>query len=256
MGGEPEDERIFVIKAGQSKEISLLLDEEPRAMRINTFVSQNLPTNLEMRFDDVEPNEDVKPFEGERILDQPPALEEPGTIIVDNEDPGFEVHSFESESYLKKLLNLSNADEDEYIGVRFWRMPTRWRMTPVSDFYGKYRHSAHYIGSGKGENRVSWKAELPKSGEYDLYYYVTELRGMWRRGRRGRGRENPAKDFHFTIHHDDGAEELKIDVDGAEQGWYLLGTFYFSRGTAAVELTDQSKGRLVYADAVKWTVHE
>ena len=245
-----------MVKAGQSKEIGLLLDEEPRAMRINTFVSQNLPTNLEMRFDDVEPNEDVKPFEGERLLDQPPVLEEPGTIIVDNEDPGFEVHSFESESYLKKLLNLSNGDEDEYIGVRFWRMPTRWRMTPVSDFYGKYRHSAHYIGSGKGENRVSWKAELPRSGEYDLYYYVTELRGMWRRGRRGRGRENPAKDFHFTIHHDDGAEELKIDVDGAEQGWYLLGTFYFSRGTAAVELTDQSKGRLVYADAVKWTVHE
>jgi len=256
MRFEAGDERIFVVKAGQSKEIGIVLDDKPRAVRINTFVSRNLPTFQEIRFDEVEPNEEAAPFEGERVLEEPPSLEEPGAIVVDNEDPGFSVHSFESESFLKKLLNLSNDDQDEYIGVRWWRMPTRWRMTPVSDFYGKYRHSAHYIKAGKGENRVSWKAGLPRSGEYDVYYYVTELRGMWRRGRRGRDRESPARDFHFIIHHDDGAEELKIDIDGAEQGWYLLGTFYFSKGTAAVELTDRSKGRLVYADAVKWSEHE
>ncbi|MFC1614134.1 hypothetical protein ACFL5K_02435 [Gemmatimonadota bacterium] len=256
MGSDAEDERVIMVKAGQSKEIGLLLDEEPRAMRINTFVSQNLPTNLEMRFDDMEPKEGAKPFEGERLLDQPLTPEEPGEIIVDNEDPGFEVHAFESESFLKKLLKLSNDDNDQYIGVRFWKMPARWRMTPISDFYGQYRHSAHYIGAGDGENRVSWKTELPGSGEYDVYYYVTELSGMWRRGRRGRNQESPAQDFHFTINHDDGSEELKIDMDGAEQGWYLLGTFYFSSGATTVELTDQSKGRVVYADAVKWARHD
>ncbi|MBN2287754.1 MAG: hypothetical protein JXQ83_00380, partial [Candidatus Glassbacteria bacterium] len=253
---EPADERLFPVKAGQSKEIGLLLDEEPRAVRINTFVSQNLPANLELRLGELKPKEGAEPFDGERVLDRLPDLEKPGTVIVDNEDPGFEVHSYESESYLKKLLNLGNGDEDEYIGIQWWRMPTRWRMTPFSDFYGKYRHSAHYIGAGKGENKVSWKADLPHSGQYDVYCYVTELPGRWGRGRRGGDREDAAKDFHFTVSHDDGAEELKVDMDGAERGWYLLGTFYFSQGEALVELTDQSKGQLVYADAVKWAIHE
>ncbi len=262
-GSGPEneaDERLYIIKAGHSKEIGIVLDGKIQALWFNTYLSQNLPNSMEMQFEDTKPEPDAKPFEGERILDQPPDLEEPGTVIVDNEDPGFEVHTYESESFLKKLLNLSDDEKQEYMGLRQWRPPTKWSNALRGEFYGKYRHSAHYIGSGKGENRVSWKAELPSSGRYDLYYQVIELPSMRRmRGMRGRPDgegENSLKDFHFVIHHDDGAEELKVDMDGAEQGWYLLGTFYFSQGTATVELTDQSKGLLVYADAVKWTEHK
>ena len=73
---------------------------------------------------------------------------------------------------------------------------------------------------------------------------------------RGRSRDKEAdssvKDFHFTVHHDDGMTEITLDADKTESGWNLLGTFYFSQGKASVGLTDETKGRLVYADAVKW----
>ncbi|MFC1614133.1 hypothetical protein ACFL5K_02430 [Gemmatimonadota bacterium] len=258
FGGKPEnplDERLYTVEAGQSKEIGIVLDGEIQALWFNTYLSQNLPNSMEMQFEDRKPRPDAKAFEGERILDQPPALEEPGTIIVDNEDPAFEVHELESESFLKKLLNLSDEDRQEYIGLSQWRMPARWSNALRGEFYGKYRHSAHYIKAGKGESKVSWKAELPSSGEYDLYYHVIEIPAM-RWGRGGQGGGDPLKDFHFVINHDDGEEELKIDMDGAEPGWYLIGTFYFSEGPAEVELTDQSKGTMVYADAVKWTLRE
>ncbi|MEA1997067.1 MAG: hypothetical protein U9N45_05485, partial [Gemmatimonadota bacterium] len=253
-------ERRISVKAGQSKEVGMVLGGAPRAVIVNTYLSRNLPKSQELQFVEQKKNEDAKPFEGTRVLDHPQARHEQGTIIVDNEDPGFEIHSFESESYLEKLLDISKDDQQEYIGLQQWKVPARWSNAMNNGFYGEFRRSAHYIKAGKGENKVSWKAELPRSGKYDVYYYVTEsLGGMWRRGRQGRGGgkpESPAKDFHFTVHHDDGAEELKLDADGAEPGWYLLGTFYFSEGTALVELTDLSKGRMVYADAVKWVERE
>ncbi|HUU27135.1 MAG TPA: hypothetical protein VM123_04915 [archaeon] len=254
--GEQEEERLFRVNAGQNKEIAILLDDSPRAMTINTFVSQNLPSVIQRDFGELKPNKDAKPFEGERVLDQPATMAEPGTVIVDNEDPGFQIHSLASEGYLKKLMDRSNGNEDEYIGIQFWDLPRRWRATTHSDFYGAYKHSAYYIRAGEGGNKVSWKAELPRSGQYDVYYYVTDIRLPWMgRGRGGRG-EDIAKDFHFSIYHDDGAAEVKLDTDGAQQGWNLLDTYYFSQGPARVELTDQSKGRMVYADAVKWVEHE
>ncbi len=34
------------------------------------------------------------------------------------------------------------------------------------------------------------------------------------------------------------SNELNVDLDGAEPGWYSLGTFYFSPGEARLELSD------------------
>ena len=41
-------------------------------------------------------------------------------------------------------------------------------------------------------------------------------------------------------------------MGSAATGWRELGVFYLSSGRALVELTDESGGRIVYADAVRW----
>lgn len=254
-----ENARIIQVKSGQNKEIGIVLDERPRMMFIDTQISQNLPSVIEEWFPEAELEEDAEPFEGENLLDKPPLLVEQNAVVVDNEDEGFNVHTPESESLLKRLFDFSDG-EDEYIGMQPWNMPKRWKKTTYSGFFGKYRHSAHYIKAGSGENLVSWQAELPASGRYDVFSHATELRGAWRWARgRGRGRdgqEYPAQDFNFVIHHDDGADEVKLDANSANEGWNLLGTFYFSQGEARIELSDRTKGRVVYADAIKWRVHE
>jgi len=250
---DQENTRIINVKAGQNKEIGIVLDERPRAMLIDTYISQNLPSVLENRLPEAELDENAEPFEGENVIDIIPPLIEQGSIVVDNEDPGFKVLSSESDSYLKNFFNLSGNDKDEYIGMQPWNIPKCWRATTYSGFYGKYRHSAQYISSGSGENKVSWQADLPASGWYDVFCYAAELRGPWRwGGRRGRRGESPAQDFNFIVYHDDGAEAVKLDANSANEGWNLLGTFYFSKGTAKIELSDRTKGRLVYADAIKW----
>ena len=66
------------------------------------------------------------------------------------------------------------------------------------------------------------------------------------------GGENVYKDMNYKIYHDEGVEEITVDFDNAEAGWNMLGRYYLSSDSAKVELTNQSSGRMVIGDAIKW----
>jgi hypothetical protein len=96
---------------------------------------------------------------------------------------------------------------------------------------------------------------------YNVYAYAPSLNiPMFQRGGRGGpggpggsgGQPSMMSDFHYLVHHDDGVDEAILDMKNAQNGWALLGTYHVSAGTAEVELTNKSGGRVVFADAVKW----
>ena len=60
------------------------------------------------------------------------------------------------------------------------------------------------------------------------------------------------QDLHVTIHSEDGATEKILNTDTCAEGWTSLGAFRLPIGTNRVELSDKSRGKVVYADAVKW----
>lgn len=239
-------ERVVHLAAGQTKRVSLLVDEAPRAITFNTLVSKNLPAQTVHRFEEFEENTRVQPVEGEEILEQPPVLQFPGEFIVDNEDDGFRVLTSQQQTPLQRLLNV-REESTNYVAFRPWWGPNHWRNTLNTIFYGDFVHSAYYIRAGDGEAQVAWVADLTESGQYAVYYYAENF--PMRGGRRGRS--GFVQDFHFTIRHDDGEEAVEWDSESAD-GWNYLGTFYFSQGEAKVELSNQSNGRIVLADAVKW----
>ncbi len=252
---EPTEEKLITLKAGETKEIGFVLDDSPRMMMVNTLISKNLPSTInEGPFEEIELKEKATPFDGERILSEPIKLAMPNEIIVDNEDAGFELTDKQSTNWLKKLLKVGQTEE-KYIGIIFWRPPNHWRATTNKDFYGKYIHSAYYIKSGDGNKKVAWKAKIEQGGSYDVYYYASNIRTPWGRGRGDRRRDEFIKEFNFKIYHDDGVDDAVLDVAESEGGWTFLGTYYISPDTARVELTDKSKGRMVVADAVKWVKH-
>jgi hypothetical protein len=251
---EPTQEKLITMKAGETKEISFVLDDSPRMMMVNTLISKNLPSTIAKNFDELELNEKAIPVDGERILNEPIKFALPNEIIVDNEDPGFKMPDNSNQNWLKKLLSIEKT-EDKYIGMNFWHAPNRWRGTTNDEFYGKFIHSAYYIKAGSGNKKVAWKAKLDESGSYDIFYYTSNIRPPWGRRRDGGRRDDFLEQFHFRIHHDDGVDDAVLDAANAENGWAFLGTYYLSADTATVELTDQSKGRIVVADAVKWVKH-
>ncbi|MGE4587345.1 MAG: hypothetical protein AB7D05_08395, partial [Mangrovibacterium sp.] len=244
MGGAPETiSRLVLLEGGQTKNVSILLNGTPRGAVINTFSSKNIPSEIQLSLGEVEEDKKAVPYEGEEVVDLPVRVAEDNEIIVDNEDPYFRRSQAGQISLLQQLLIDKDRQSGQYQGFSRWRPPRSWTLTTNSDFYGAYVRSAHYIRSGEGDQKVSWNIPIDENGYYDLYVYV--YKNTW-----GRRRDNDG-DYHYMIHHDDGTEEAIVELDSAEPGWNHLGAFYFSPDTAVVEMTNQSKGRMVVADAVK-----
>ena len=274
-GGAPslDLEKIVMLNPHEQKEVGIVLDSEPRMMAINTLVSQNVPSVISHFFSKIDLNENMQPFDGERSENISDTGETRFEIIVDNEDEGFELIQPEDESPLKKWLNIGNDEEEQkYVGIRFNNPPRQWKATAQPEFYGKYVLSAFVTRKGSGDLKALWNAEIKETGMHEVYYYIGRLPipGRGRRaagpgggpgGRRGGGpgaqeggdtqQENEGS-YQLTVFHDDGEDVVNIDIGSAEEGWNLLGSYYLSAGPAKVALSNETEGRMVVADAVKW----
>ncbi len=261
---EEEETRTLYVPPQSEMMVSLLLDDPPAQMVLDTYVSQNIPSVLNERFMELELDRGKTPSDTDVVL---PFSEEDfrkeGEYIVDNEDPGFEVASGAEQNLLRRFLTgLSESDQEDdvpYIGLYFWNPPGSWKPTIDGNFYGRYIHSGYYKKTGDGAQRVAWNVNLPESDDYDVYYYVEQMNmPVFMRGGRGgpgaAGRPDRGEK-HFWVHHEDGEDEVLLDLNLAEPGWNLLGTFRLSDGPNRVELTDQGTTAFVTADAVKWVRH-
>jgi len=248
--------RMLAAPAMTVKEIGVVLDQPPAEMTIETYVAQNIPSVLKMPFREQKLRRTEQPFVGE--VAEPYTKSVPGSegeYIVDNEDPGFSILAVRRENWLRRTLRGLFGAEDEgdpYVGMRFWDPPGNWVATTRQEFHGEFVHSGYYKESGDGRNNVAWKATLDEAGDYDIYYYEGAISvPRWGRRRQG-GRMQNQGEKHFLIYHDDGIDNLPLDLNGVEEGWNYLGTYRLSAGDNRVELTDRNKISMVTADAVKW----
>jgi ABC-type transport system involved in multi-copper enzyme maturation permease subunit len=249
-----EDYSKFVtLDAGETKDLGFVLDFQPSSVNINTLVSRNLPATIEIDLpENLEEKKKVAAFEGERSREKPVQMSLDGEIVVDNEDPGFSFESGKSKSLLKRLIPRpgGSAEDTKYVGMRLWDETNMWQPSIDSKFYGDQIRSAHFISGGSGDLKATFAVDMKKSGHYDIYYHVSRITSPWRRRRRSED-EDYGK-HHFLIYHDDGVEETELDLNSADDGWNYLGSYYISEGEAKIELTNESEGRVVIADAVKW----
>lgn len=246
-GGEDMINKIVVLEPHQSKDLSYLLDADPRMIIINTMTSKNIPQTMMEFFRDIEEDPKAVPFEGERISETPVVLNLPNEYVVDNEDPGFSYTKNENQSLLEKWILKENTNTSKYAGMNYWRPPTEWTAVTNSDFYGEYVRSAYYIKGGDGNMKATWRVPIPKPGYYDVYFHFYKSRGFGR----GRDRGDEKGEYHITIYNDDGPEESVLENQNADEGWNNLGSYYFSSDTAVIELSNKTQLRMIFADAVK-----
>ena len=266
--------KIVLMEPYESKKIGIVLDRQPRVMMVNTLIAKNIPGEITLPFGDLLKSKVASSdFTGEIKLEPMQELNEKSEIIVDNEDPGFMKGTVTTESRLKKLLRITNNSGMLYRNVNAMNPPDHWQPAVQSTYYGKYILSAVFTRGGTGEKKVSWSTGIDEPGFYDIYTYIGKVqrRIMVTGGPRGpagqgepvapggtgnipgrRDRENPFRDMHFEIYHDEGVEEITIDYLNAESGWNNLGSYYISGDSAKVVLTNKSSGRVVIGDAVKW----
>ena len=247
-GGEEMINKLVYLEPHQTKDLSYLLDAEPRMVILNTMTSKNIPQTLMNFFRDIEEDTKAIPVEKEVISETPVQMVLPNEIIIDNEDPGFSVTKIENVSLLEKWILQEKKSESKYSGMNWWRPPSSWTLITNSDFYGEYVRSAYYVKGGAGDLKAKWQAPLKEPGYYDVYFHVYKSR----RWGRGGGDDDNNGDYNFTIYGEEGAEESTLSGRNAESGWNLLGTYYFTGDSALVELSNKSDGqKLLFADAIK-----
>ncbi|MCF6332752.1 MAG: hypothetical protein L3J11_05655, partial [Draconibacterium sp.] len=247
-GGGSSDmiDKLVNLEPHQTKDLSYLLDADPRMVMINTMTSQNIPQVIMNMFREIVEDPKAVPFEGERISKTPVQMALPNETIVDNEDPEFEVTKRENKSILQKWILKDNESTQKYSGLNSWRPPANWTAVTNSGFYGEYVRSGYYIKGGDGSLYAKWHVPVKKAGYYDVYYYLYKSRSFGHRDRR----EEKGK-YNFTIYGDDGPEEAALEINNSDAGWNYLGAFHFSSDTALVVLSNKSEMRMVFADAVK-----
>ena len=244
-GGDDMIDNLIFLEAHQTKDLTYLLDGDPRMVILNTMTSKNIPQTMTEFFRDIQEDLKAKPYQSETVSNTPVQMKLPNEIIVDNEDPEFQVTQKDTKSLLEKLIVNEDEKKQRYQGINWWRPATSWTATTNSEFYGEYVRSAYYIKSGEGDQVATWNVPIVKAGYYEIQYHFYKMRPRGRDGQEEKG------NYNFIIHADDGTEEAAIDAQNADNGWVNLGTYYFSGDTAKIELTNKSTLRMVFADAVK-----
>ncbi|MCA1747972.1 MAG: hypothetical protein LC655_09765, partial [Bacteroidales bacterium] len=150
--------------------------------------------------------------------------------------------------------------------------PATWAPVAHSSFYGRTIRSAMLSGKGDGSSVARWSALMPGAGYYDLYVYIPVSAMLERPSGRGRGGDGAERGsgrgfqgpqfadngavYHYTVSSNMGVEEVSFTLQDPEDGWNRLGTFHFPADTATVELSNNTNGKRVVADAVKWVRRE
>ena len=240
---DPKQKRKIVFAPRESKRIVSHWETAPRGVRINTLISENLPSYIYQYFNDVERlrNVTIEP-EGDFTITRD-SIDNSGEIIVDNEDSTrFSTTAPEPIGLLPGWLDFIENDTFKYHGLT-WNAPLKWTATTAVSYYGKYIRSALVIKSGDGSQTATWKVPIEEEGKYDVYYHYTMDRysWYWRSG-----------EYLFTIKYGDEIEDAYINIRSADNGWEKLGVYDLKPGVVEVTLNNKSESRSVIADAVKF----
>ena len=240
-------DKLLYLAPGQAKSVSYLLPEEPQEINFNLLVSGNLPNQLEYNFDQIPETKVINATAAEIILPGEFSFSDNNReIIVDNEHGGFAYSEYEEMSRLRKWLKPAQQDDFKYKGSIIWRPPLNWTPTTNDRLFGEFIRSAYYIKAGDGSKEAYWKVPLRGAGRYDVFYHVyKDVSFRWNRNQKG--------SYQFVIPHDSGTDRPTLELTRQiPDGWFRLGDYYFSSDTVTVTLTNESRLRAVFADAVKF----
>jgi len=262
--GTPADiyARALLVPALTTMQVGFVTDQPPASMTVETFVSQNIPATIDVPFQGKRAVREERPFDGNISKPYERAdLFPEDEIIVDNTDPGFEILGAAKQNWLSRFLkNLFDIEEKStvFTGMNLLSPPAFWTQSTAPDFYGEIVRSAYIKESGEGKEKVKWKTDIEKAGDYDIYFYQPFAQriqlGVATRQAAAAGKSFTAArgTKYFSISVGNEIEEVEIDLNNTELGWNLIGTFQLDAGPNTIELSDKNKAGYVVADAVKW----
>ena len=231
--------------AGSSAvEIGLITSEVPTALRVTPYLALNRdPFNLQLPTVDEEELSDDEPFIGSRPVEWTPEAE---GVVVDDLDELFAIEGREGREMLRVVGRGGEEVLDQGLPVTGRLRSKRWSRMSATSAYGKYRHTMAVIEAGTGEHTAVFKAELSDAGRWELEYYFAQPQTR-------SAKRLSLGVFKLKLVDESGSQEMTFDAGGGESGWNSLGTFEIAGGEVRVEVSNETDGDYVVADAIRWT---
>ena len=286
QGGARWDSSEPVLIPGHtSVEFGLVTSRPPGTMLASPYLSLNRREfPVELPRVDNETISDAQPLRGTRPADWLPAFLDDGayTIVVDDLDPGFSVETDETEASGIRLQGgiagfFAPAEEtDQGLPVYnlFSGIPSTWSRYEQPLSWGRYRRTTALVPKGDGNRRVTYAAELPAPGRWRVEIHVPSLSpvpggGEIRREVRIGGGDGPPRDdargaqvnvsfglnlgsYDLELRNAGSSRPIDFDAEGAGIGWAVLGDFDLAQGMVEIELSDDTSGNVVAADAFRF----
>lgn len=207
----------------QEKELKLIVPDEPERISVIPYFSRNRGS-IQKQIS-IATRTSRKPLVDTTYVVA--SLEDARSIIVDDRDDGF----------------FTPASEEK----KYFRPPSKgrsWWSWTSSLAYGKYYFGLHAKRGGSGLYPARWEMAPPKSGDYELSFFVKMGSSWWRR--------NISRKFQIAITGADGTFPVDFQPEDTAEGWFPLGRYRLEEGEpAVVELSDEGSGYII-ADAVRW----
>ena len=245
-------------------ELGLVASSLPEQLLLSPYLSLNRNAlTLPLPEVDETPAMDVEPFSGARPSAWRP--ERQAGIVVDDLDEGFSVRFDEIESGVRlgsanPLLD-PGAEVDQGLPVFATRSRPGWHRDEQDGANGKYRRTLARAPSGDGSVKAVFRAELPSTGRWRLEYHLPQIRtfsvDIAIGGSGSRASSEARLDTYqgsYDLHVVAAGHETKVDFDSGagEIGWNRLGDFDLPAGEVLVQVSNQTSGRYVVADAIRW----
>lgn len=223
-----------------------VLSRVPDSVFIDPYLSLNR-TYFQIETDSFD-QEKIRNVDGiDGVTELPWALPDDGSLVVDDLDPGFTVVEDVQTGGLRLAARQRSTDEatDQGLPVRNGGgLPRQWSRSVNGATWGKYRHTMALIRTGKGDKKAVFTAAIPQAGYWDLELHMPQgafsdrLLGSW----------------HLVIVDGNGdRHEIEFSSKSALGGWNLVDNFELPEGETQVILSNMTDGRVVVADAIRWS---
>jgi hypothetical protein len=241
--GESEPIRIGPHSA---VEIGLVMSAPPRRVRLMPYLALNRDGfDAHVPTIDEEKKVEIEAFTGVRDSDWVPDSD---VIVIDDLDEGFTVEESASRGLWRFGGRGSGVEMDHGLPIvqRGPRSASRWSRWIRGTAYGKYRHTAAVVRAGEGGRKAIFSAEIPDAGRWELEYYLP------RRPGRGPGSRRRPGIWNLAVADVSESREVQFNAGEADPGWNSLGSFDIGGGEVRVEVSDETDGGYVIADAIRW----
>lgn len=239
------------IPGNTTMEVGMVTDEAPAQLWLEPY----LALNRAMVWIDIlnEPgtgNPPVRePLTGARPSAWMPPVE---GIVVDDLDSGFAVERRNGQSQngarSRQTFDASEPDGSQEI-PDYSITPGEWSRVPYPTSWGKYRHTVAGAIAGDGNQIAVFAANLPAPGRWRLDFHKPDPQPTGF----GFGRSYATLgSFDMRLVADGKTTPVPFDGEVAEVGRNKIGEFEFATTAVQLEISSQTDGEMVIADAIRW----